>query len=111
MLKRNGCVYTQIVKNCSTNELLLIKTPLFELKLKRTLHNCSDLKESIIYSDTWVTYDGLVDYGTKAHYRIKYSKNEFVKGRNHINNMVLRFFCFISLTTINRRGYAKHRQT
>ena len=39
MLKRNGCVYTQVVKGCSANELLPI------------LRDCSDLKESIIYSD------------------------------------------------------------
>ena len=75
MLKWNGCVYTQAVKNCSANELLPI------------LHNCSNLKESIIYSDTWKAYDGLVDYGTKAHYRVKHSKNEFALGRNHINGI------------------------
>ena len=62
MLKRNGQVYTQVVKNCSANELLPI------------LHNCSNLKESIIYSDCWSAYDGLVDYGAKAHYRVKHSK-------------------------------------
>ena len=75
MLKRNGCVYTQVVKNCSANELLPI------------LKDCSNLKESIIYSDAWKAYDGLVDYGAKAHYRAKHSKNEFALGRNHINGI------------------------
>ena len=37
----------------------------------------SELDESVIYSDCWKAYDGLVDYGTKAHYRVKHSKNEF----------------------------------
>lgn len=26
-------------------------------------------------------YDGLVDFGAKAHYRVKHSKNEFAKGK------------------------------
>ena len=62
MLKRNGCVYIQVVKNCSTSELLPI------------LSDLSDLSQSTIYSDTWVAYDGLVDYNAKAHYRVKHSK-------------------------------------
>ena len=43
--------------------------------------------QSTIYSDCWSAYDGLVDYGAKAHYRVKHSKNEFAKGRNHINGI------------------------
>ena len=84
MLKRNGQVYTQIVKNCSTNELLPI------------LSNFAELESSTIYSNTWKAYNGLVDFGTKAHYRVKHSKNEFAKG-NHINGIK------------NFWGYAKHR--
>ena len=69
-----------MVKNCSANELLPI------------LHNCGNLKESIIYSDTWKAYDGLVDYGAKAHYRVKHSKNEFAKGNNNHINGIENFF-------------------
>ena len=65
MFKRDGRVYTQIVKNCSANELMLI------------LSQYSKLDSSTIYSDCWKAYDGLVDYGAKAHYRVKHSKNEF----------------------------------
>ena len=65
MLKRDGKVYTQIVKNCSANELIPI------------LPKFSELDESVIYSDCWKAYDGLVDYGAKEHYRVKHSKNEF----------------------------------
>ena len=75
LLKRNGKVYTQIVKNCSANELLPI------------LRKYSELENSTIYSDTWKAYDGLVDYGAKAHYRVKHCKNEFANGRNHINGI------------------------
>ena len=35
------------------------------------------LKEFSEHSDCWKAYDGLVDYGAKAHYRVKHSKNEF----------------------------------
>ena len=85
MLKRDGRVYTQMVKNCSANELIPI------------LSQFSELDESVIYSDCWKAYDGLVDYGAKAHYRVKHSKNEFVNGKNHINGIE------------NFWGYAKHR--
>ena len=37
----------------------------------------SELDESVIYSDCWKAYDGLVDYAALAHYRVKHSKNEF----------------------------------
>ncbi len=65
MLKRNGKVYTRIVKNCSASELIPI------------LSEFSESDESVIYSDCWKAYDGLVDYGAKEHYRVKHSKNEF----------------------------------
>ena len=51
MLKRDGKVYTQIVKNCSASELIPI------------LSQYSELDSSTIYSDCWKAYDGLVDYG------------------------------------------------
>ena len=65
MLKRDGKVYTQIVKNCSASELIPI------------LPKYSELDSSTIYSDCWKAYDGLVDYAALAHYRVKHSKNEF----------------------------------
>ena len=85
MLKRDGKVYTQIVKNCSANELIPI------------LSEFSELDSSTIYSDCWKAYDGLVDYAALAHYRVKHSKNEFANGKNHINGIE------------NFWGYAKHR--
>ena len=75
MLKRDGKVYTQIFKNYSTSELIPI------------LSEFSELDESVKYLDCWKAYDGLVDYGAKAHYRVKHSKNEFVNGKNHINGI------------------------
>jgi len=74
MLKRDDKVYTQIVNNCSASELVPI------------IENNVD-KESIIYTDSWRGYDGLVDYGYKQHYRVKHSDNQFADGRNHINGI------------------------
>ena len=75
MLKRDGKVYTQIVKNCSASELIPI------------LSQYSELDSSTIYSDCWKAYDGLVDYADKAHCRAKHSKNEFANNRiNGIEN-------------------------
>ena len=48
MLKRDGKVYTQIVRNCSVSELL----PIIEDKID---------KDSVLYTDCWKSYDGLVD--------------------------------------------------
>ena len=51
------------------------------------LKEFSKLDSSTIYSDYRKAYDGLVDYGAKAHYRVKHSKNEFANGKNHINGI------------------------
>lgn len=73
ILKRNGKVYTKIVKNCGRETLM----PIIKKKV---------LEESTIYSDGWRSYDGLVLNGYK-HYRIYHSKNEFARGKNHINGI------------------------
>ena len=74
MLKRNGKVYTQVVKNCSMNELIPIV-------LEQTDSNAT------VYTDGWKAYDGLADYGYKRHYRVIHSDNEFANGTNHINGI------------------------
>ena len=72
ILKRNGKVYTRIVKNCSKAQLL----PILKGKV---------LDGSTVYSDGWRPYDGLVyNYD---HYRVYHSKNEFARGKNHINGI------------------------
>ena len=50
MLKRNNCVYTQIVKHCSAEEILPI------------IRDLSDISKTEFYSDCWGAYDGLVDF-------------------------------------------------
>ncbi|MFQ5715394.1 MAG: transposase, partial [Candidatus Scalinduaceae bacterium] len=43
--------------------------------------------ESIIYSDSWCGYKGLVDLGYKKHYRVQHGTNEFAKGKSPINGI------------------------
>ncbi len=72
--KRNGKVYTQIVTNCSANVLI----PIIKERVDQ---------DSILYTDGFKTYDGLVNYGFQKHYRVNHGKNEFAKGTNHINGI------------------------
>lgn len=73
LLKRSGKVFTKIIKNCEKKQLL----PIIKGKI---------LEGSTVYSDGWKSYDGLVLNGYK-HYRIYHSKDEFARGKNHINGI------------------------
>jgi len=74
LIKRGGKVYTQVVTNCSAAKLL----PIIHDKVT---------EDSVVYTDGFKTYDGLVDLGYKKHYRIKHGENKFADGRNHINGI------------------------
>ncbi len=74
LIKRGGNVYTQVVTNCSATELL----PIIRERVD---------EESVVYTDGFKTYDGLVDLGYKKHHRIKHGQNEFAHGTNHINGI------------------------
>ncbi len=73
ILKRDGKVFVNIVKNCSRKELL----PIIEGKI---------LEGSTIHTDGWRAYDGLILNGYD-HYRVYHSKNEFVRGKSHVNGI------------------------
>jgi len=74
MKKRGDRVFTQIVKNCSAATLLPI--------IKRVIPD-----DSVVYSDEWKAYDGLVSVGYKKHYRVRHSENVFANGRAHVNGI------------------------
>ncbi len=77
LLKRGNEVYTQIVPNASREALKHIITARIE-------------PGSVVYSDGWKSYDGLVDWGYKKHYRVNHGSNEFVSRtnpKNHINGI------------------------
>jgi transposase-like protein len=74
ILERGGKVYTEIVPDCA----------------KRTLQRIIRGKvepDSIIHSDHWRGYDGLVDMGYKKHFRVNHGVNQFVQGKGHINGI------------------------
>src|SRR3972149_3564248 len=73
LLKRQGQVYTQVVKNCTKEQLI----PILRGKI---------LGNTTVYTDGWKSYDGLVLNGYK-HYRIHHSENEFARGKNHVNGI------------------------
>ena len=75
LLKRHGKVYTRIVPDCSATTLL----PIIRGKV--------DVSDSVINTDYWKSYDGLVDLWAKKHYRVKHSDNEFARGNKHINGI------------------------
>jgi transposase len=74
ILQRGGTVYTEIVPNCSRKTLQAI------------IRGKVD-PESIIHSDKWPGYDGLVDMGYKKHFRVHHGANEFARGKQHINGI------------------------
>jgi transposase-like protein len=74
LLKRGDKVYTEIVPNCSAITLQAI------IRGKTAI-------ESVIHSDGWRGYNGLVDFGYKKHFRVHHSKNEFARGNSHINGI------------------------
>ena len=43
--------------------------------------------DSIIHSDGWPGYNGLVDIGYKKHFRVHHGKDEFVRGKCHVNGI------------------------
>ena len=64
IFKRNGHVYTEIVPDARRSSLL----PVFPGKVSL---------ESIIHTDGWRTYSGLVDMSYAKRYRVEHGKNEF----------------------------------
>ena len=72
--KRNGKVYTEIVPNVQKKTLQAI------IRGKVAL-------DSVIHSDSWRGYNGLVDVGYSKHLRINHSDDVFAVGDVHINGI------------------------
>jgi len=94
VFKRNGCVYTEIVPDCRKTTLQGI------IRGRVTL-------DSVIYSDGWRGYNGLVDVGYGRHLRVNHGQDEFVRGKTHING--IEGFWGFAKSRLNRfRGMNKH---
>jgi transposase len=74
ILERNGQVYTEIISDCSKKTLQQIIVGKISL-------------ETVIHSDGWRGYNGLVDVGYDKHLRVNHSK-EYSGGKGcHINGI------------------------
>ena len=74
ILERNGQVYTEIIPDCSKKTLQQIIVGKVDL-------------ETVVHSDGWRGYNGLVDVGYDKHLRVNHSK-EYSKGKGcHINGI------------------------
>jgi len=71
IFERAGQVYTEVVSDCS------------KATLQGIIRGRVD-PASVVNSDGWRGYNGLVDLGY-GHYRVDHSKDEFARGRVHIN--------------------------
>lgn len=72
ILKRNGKVYTKIIKDAKTETLM----PIITRKI---------VPDSVVYTDCWRGYNAL-DVSEFKHYRINHSKL-FAHKHNHINGI------------------------
>ena len=93
LLKRNGKVYTEIVPDAQKETLQAI------IRGKVNI-------ESIIYSDKWRGYNGLVDVGYDKHFRVNHGNNEFAIGNNHING-IESFWSYAKIRLVKFRGLSR----
>jgi hypothetical protein len=74
IFKRNGKVFPEIIPDCRRTTLQAVIRGHIGL-------------ENIIHSDGWQGYNGLVDLGSKKHFRVNDGQNKFVHGKSHINGI------------------------
>ena len=74
IFKRNGCVYTEVVPDCKKRTLQAVIRGRVAL-------------DTIIHSDGWRGYDGLVDVGYSKHFRVDHGRDQFVRGPHHVNGI------------------------
>ena len=74
ILKRGEKVYTELVPNASKAVLQQV------VKGKISA-------DSVINTDGWRGYHGLVDMGYEKHFRVHHGSNEFARGVQHINGI------------------------
>jgi transposase len=94
LLKRGNQVYTEIVPNASKAALQAV--------IRGRVG-----AESILHTDGWRGYDGLVDLGFDRHFRVSHSENEFVRGPHHVNG-IESFWNFAKRRLLKFKGIPKH---
>lgn len=90
IFKRNGHVYTEIVPDVKKATLLGVIRGRVAL-------------ESVMHTDEWKAYDGLVDLGYQKHFRVRHTANVFATQTCHINGIEC-FWCSAMSRLMMRRG-------
>jgi len=91
IFKRNGHVYTQIVPDAKKATLRAVIRGRVALA-------------SVLHSDGWIGYDGLVDLGYRKHFRVEHRESVFVGRRGvHING-IESFWSVAKTRLAKRRG-------
>lgn len=94
IFKRNSHVYTEIVPDASKKTLL------------KAIRGQVSL-DTVIHSDGWRGYNGLVDVGYAKHLRVYHGENEFANGSSHING-IESFWSYAKRRLIKFNGVPKH---
>ena len=95
ILKREGNVYTQVIPRATKKNIL----PILQGKI---------LEESTVHTDGWKSYDGLIDVNNFKHYRVYHSKDEFARGKSHING-IESFWSFCKRRMRKQNGVKKDK--
>jgi len=94
LLKREGKVYTEIVPDVT------------KATLQGIIRGKVDI-DSVIHSDGWRGYHGLVDVGYDKHFRVHHGANEFVRGNSHING-IESFWSYAKIRLVKFHGMDKN---
>lgn len=94
IFQRGDNVFTQIVPDC--RKVTLMKVIRGRISL-----------ESVIHSDGWSAYDGLVDVGYAKHFRVQHHLDDFGAKDNHING-IESFWSFAKRRMVKFNGIAHH---
>ncbi|NBB75905.1 MAG: IS1595 family transposase [Bacteroidetes bacterium] len=95
IFKREGKVYTEIVPNARKKTLQRI--------IRGKISSVS-----IIHTDGWRGYDGLVDVGFDKHYRVHHGQDEFANSSSHING-IESFWSFAKRRLAQFNGISKNK--
>lgn len=94
LLKRGSSVYTEIVPNAS------------KAILQAIIRGKADVA-SVIHTDRWRGYDGLVGVGFDKHLRVNHGKNEFARGNAHVNG-IESFWSYAKRRLVKFNGVPRH---
>ena len=87
-------MYTEIVPDCR------------QKTLQKAIRGQVSLS-SVIHSDGWRGYDGLVDVGYEKHLRVEHGANQFADDKTHING-IESFWSFAKLRLSKFKGVPRH---